>query len=193
MLIPEVLARLHEGYQGITKCQLCASICAYWPGIMDDIECIARQCAQCLPRTQLQCKISQNAPLVPQEVPQQPWEVIRTDFFIINVNFLLVAIFCPLFAHYFFKVPFVGWIRRFTSTSVIGLMKHIFRDQGMPRKVFSDNGQQYVAADFKEFARNTWRQDLDIPKESKVMALQKEWIKTLRKSPKPESHTLTQT
>ncbi len=109
---------------------------------MKDIECMVRECSVCQEHQR-----SQSAqPLVPHEVPQRPWEVIGTDIFIIDgVDYLLVA-------DYFSKVPFVRRIRgSTTSTSVISLMKQIFREQGIPRKVISDNGPQYAAADFKEF------------------------------------------
>ena len=43
----EVLCQIHEGHQGITKCQLHAQNCVYWPGINKDIECVTEACEIC--------------------------------------------------------------------------------------------------------------------------------------------------
>ena len=40
----EILQQIHEGHQGITKSQLCARNCVYWPGINKDTQCMIEAC-----------------------------------------------------------------------------------------------------------------------------------------------------
>ena len=43
----KVLQSIHEGHQGISKCQYCAHQCIYWPGINGDIKCAIEACTTC--------------------------------------------------------------------------------------------------------------------------------------------------
>ena len=52
LIIPQaerekMLHRIHEGHQGITKCQHRAQHCVYWPGINQDIKCMVESCVTC--------------------------------------------------------------------------------------------------------------------------------------------------
>lgn len=67
---------------------------------------------------------------------------------------------------YRFLVPFLGknfvevvdayskWaeVVEMTSTTAVQL-RHLFATHGIPEQIGSDNGPQFVSADFKEFAR----------------------------------------
>ena len=43
----KVLQSIHEGHQGISKCQYHACQCIYWPGINWDIKCAIEACTTC--------------------------------------------------------------------------------------------------------------------------------------------------
>ena len=43
----EVLKKLHEGHQGVTKTQLRAKSCVYWDGVNKDIEHMVESCTSC--------------------------------------------------------------------------------------------------------------------------------------------------
>ena len=43
----KILDKIHEGHQGITKCQYRVQHCVYWPGINQDIKCMVESCAAC--------------------------------------------------------------------------------------------------------------------------------------------------
>ena len=43
----EILQQIHEGHQGITNSQLCASNCVYWSGIKKDIQRMIEACETC--------------------------------------------------------------------------------------------------------------------------------------------------
>ena len=43
----EILKQIHKGHQGITKSQIRACNCVYWPGINKDIQCMIEACETC--------------------------------------------------------------------------------------------------------------------------------------------------
>ena len=43
----KMLHKIHEGHQGISKCQYQARHCVYWPGINQDIKRTVESCATC--------------------------------------------------------------------------------------------------------------------------------------------------
>ena len=65
----QMLARLHCGYQSITKCQQRARQSIWWPGISSDIDAMISKCLIC-------CKYKkQNAdPLKPTPFPVYPMQ-----------------------------------------------------------------------------------------------------------------------
>ena len=86
-------------------------------------------------------------PLVPHETPSRAWQIVGTDIFVIHRDtYLLVS-------DYYSKFPFVYVIPSpVTSTPVIGKMKALFAEQGVPQRVISDNGGQFSSDAFRRFA-----------------------------------------
>eukprot|EP00057_Strongylocentrotus_purpuratus_P007993 XP_011662467.1 PREDICTED: uncharacterized protein K02A2.6-like [Strongylocentrotus purpuratus] len=144
-LTKEYLNKLHEGHQGIIKCQLRAKSCIFWNGINQEIEMMVRKCSVCqeygnsLPSETLQ----------PHEIPVRPWQFVTTDLFTLDGReYLLVA-------DVYSKYPIVKQLpQQATSSAVIRLLKEIFSEQGTPERLMSDNGPQYNSAIFVEFARD---------------------------------------
>ena len=80
-----VIQQLHQFYQGITKAQLFAHGCIFWPGINKAIEEVIHQCETC---TQFQTQ-NAAAPLTPTPTPSHPWQMCATDIFTLEgVNYL---------------------------------------------------------------------------------------------------------
>ena len=138
----ETLGRIHAGHQGVNKCQLRAKTCVYWPGINKEIERIVGACNICQGYQNSQS----HEPLMPREIPQRPWQIVGTDLFQCHgAEYLIVA-------DYYSKYPFVRKINGpSTSTRIVDLMKELFSEQGIPSKVFSDNGPQYDSYAFRRF------------------------------------------
>ena len=72
-----ILHQLHQFHQAITKSQLLAHGCIFWPVINKAIEEAVCQCETC---TQFE---AQNAatPLTPTPTPSYPWQICATDIF----------------------------------------------------------------------------------------------------------------
>ena len=148
IIIPEVmkkeaLQKIHEGHQGVTKCQLRAKTCIYWTGINKDIEKMVGQCKIC---QQFQ-KSQAHEPLLPQEIPQVQWQCVGTDLFHFDgAEHLIIA---DYYSKFFFVRRMNG---QCTSRAVINTTKQIFGEQRIPSKVISDNGPQFASSEYKNFA-----------------------------------------
>jgi hypothetical protein len=139
-----ILEKIHEAHQGITKCQLRAKSCVFWKNLNKDIEELIRQCPIC----QEYQKSNPPEPLMPHEIPTRAWQIIGTDLFYLNGDEYLII------ADYYSKFQMVRPIPKGRSNSgtIINIMKEIFSEQGVVDTVISDNGSQYSCRQFKQFA-----------------------------------------
>ena len=135
-----VLHKLYQFHQGIAKSQLLAHGSFFWPNINKAIEEVVCQCEVC---TQFQ---SQNAaaPLTPTPTPLHPWQMCATDIFMLEgIDHLVLDNFC-------LKVSFIRCLPPGQSNA-ISLLKEMFLEHGIPKVLCSDNGPQYVSAQFTDF------------------------------------------
>ena len=72
-----ILHQLHQFHQGITKSQLLACGCIFWPDINKAIEEVVCQCETC---TQFQAW-NAATPLTPTPTPFCPWQMFAFDIF----------------------------------------------------------------------------------------------------------------
>ena len=92
---------------------------------------------------------SQNvaAPLTPTPTPSHPWQMCATDIFKLEgFDHLVVGDFCS-------KMIFVRHIPpgQRHANKVVSLLKEMFSEQGIPKALCSDNGPQYLSAQFANF------------------------------------------
>ena len=137
----DVLEKLHSGHQGTTKCRERAKHSVWWPGITKDIENIVSNCTMC-------CKHRQQhaEPLLPSTLPARPWQNIATDLFKWKKHNYLFTV------DYYSRYIEIAKLTSTTSDDVITHLKSIFARHGIPETVMSDNGPQYAASIFKQFA-----------------------------------------
>ena len=139
----KVLHQLHQFHQGIMKSQLLMHGSLFWPGINKAIEEVVCQCETC---TQFQ---SQNAavPLTPTPTPSHPWQMCATAIFTLEgVDYLVVS-------NFYSKMFFIQYLppSQSNANKVILLLKEMFSEHGIPKVLHSDNGLQYVNAQFADF------------------------------------------
>ena len=139
----QILEKLHEGHLGITKCRDRARQSVWWPGLSTQLEKIVTSCETC-------CKHQQQRaqPLVPSELPELPWQKIGTDLFEWKGDPFL------LYVDYYSRYIEIAKLNRTTAGEVINKSKSIFARHGIPEIVFSDNGPQYTAEAFEDFAKS---------------------------------------
>ena len=108
--------------------------------------------SQQIAQTVLQCaECAKNAsqhrePLISSRLPEYPWQIVGTDLFELD------GVHYQLTVAYFSRYPEVTQLGSTTSTSVIGALKAVFAQHGIPEVVRSDNGPQYSSQEFVRFA-----------------------------------------
>ena len=138
-----VLHQLHQFHQGIMKSQLLMHVSFFWPSISKAIEEVPHQCETC---TQFQSH-NAAAPLKPIPTPSCPWQMCATNIFMLEgVDYLVVG-------NFYLKMIFVRCLppSQINAIKVVLLLKEMFSDHGIPKVLRSDNGSQYVSAQFTNF------------------------------------------
>ncbi len=141
---PRILAQLHAAHQGIEKTKLLARSSIFWVGMSKEIEDMVKKCDTC----QRHQPAQQREPLLPHEVAPRPWHTIAADLFHWeDKTFLLVGDTLSRF-------PIVRKLTTLSSNAVIIHLRGIFDEYGLPERLISDNGPQFAAKEFGDFANS---------------------------------------
>ena len=125
----ETMEKIHEGHQGIERCQARVKASVWWPGINHHISQMVQQCKTC-------CKTARprKEPLQATPLPDYSFQTVGTDLFELkSVHYLLTV-------DYFSRYPEVTKLASTTSSSIITALKAVFSRHGIPEVVRSDNG-----------------------------------------------------
>lgn len=138
----DILDRIHQGHQGISKCRERAKQSVWWPGLSRQIGDLVEQCRMC-------CKNKLNTvePLICSDIPDHPWHTVATDLFEYQQQKYLLLVDC------YSRYIEVAKLDRTHSSDIINHTKSIFARHGIPVSVHSDNGPQYSAAEFTAFSK----------------------------------------
>ena len=136
----EMLRRIHQGHQGIVKCQRLARDALWWPRINQEIENMVNNCESCSKH-----QVTRAEPMLSSKTPSYPWQKIGADFFEWNnTTYLLLVDYLSRWIE----------IAKMTSTSgtrTVEQFQSIFAKFGIPEEIRSDNGPQFVSHEFKNF------------------------------------------
>ena len=149
----KVLASIHEGHMGISKCQYRARQCVYWPGINADIKRMVEACATC----QRHHPQEPNQQLQPTPAPERPLQHLGADFMTFDGNEYLILV------DYYSKMPIVQKmpISQCNMAKTIATLKEIFGEHGIPEIIHTDNGPQFSSHLFMEFTKE-WNIDHEL-------------------------------
>ena len=138
----QILDKIRKGHRGIFKCREHAkTVC--WPGLSSEVRDMVENCKVCAKYRQQRAE-----PLMSTLFPERPWQMIGTDLFgLDNLNYLIVV---DDFSHY---IKVAAMQKTTKSHQVIRALKAIFARHGIPEEVRSDNGPQYVSAEFIHLAK----------------------------------------
>ena len=137
----DVLDKLHEGHQGITKCRERAKTSVWWPGLSKQLEELVNNCSTCIKE-----RVNRPEPVIPSELPDRPRQKLAADLFELKgQTFLLVV-------DYFSRYVEVAKLTRTTSPDIVVHLKSMFARHGIPDQLVSDNGPQFSSNAFAQFA-----------------------------------------
>ena len=144
LLRSEILDRIHDGHQGVSKCRARAKASVWWPGLSVDVETRVSKCTHCAEYRATQHK----EPLVTTQLPARPWQMVGADLcYHRGQNYLIVI---DYFSHYLEVMHLAST----TSRNVIAKLKCCFARHGVPAEFRSDNGPQFSSMEFKKFSLN---------------------------------------
>lgn len=146
IVIPEnmrttILEKLHAGHLGITKCRERAKASVYWPGLANRLTTLIQQCSFCESKQPAQRK----EPLQPTPLPDRPFQSVAADICDFKGQQYLVLI------DFYSRYMEIARLHDISSTSVIKSLKTIFAHHGIPERLMTDNGRQFVSSQFQEF------------------------------------------
>ena len=128
-----------HGYQKIP-----AQGSIYWVNINNDTENHVKNCSTCLEFQQMQLKEK----TIHHDIPMRPWDVIGTDMFQLNnKNYICII-------DYHSKFPVVKRMGCLSAESLIAAVKIIFVEHGIPHRIMSDAGSNFISEKFKQFCNS---------------------------------------
>ena len=132
------------GHPGIHKTVELITRNYWWPGIREDVRKYIQGCRKC--QTVKPDRQTKAAPLKPNEIPERPWQIVSMDLMGplpmskgYNMIFAVVDRFTK-------KSYFLPTNSTVTSKGIATLYRdRIFVEHGIPEKVISDRGSQFVS------------------------------------------------
>ena len=139
-----MLEKIHAAHQGVEKSILNAIDTMYWPSMRRDIQDACDSCPTC---AQWGSK-HQPEPMLHQPVPELPWQFVSQDIFHNGTRSYLVTV-----DHYsdFFEVD---TLTDTLSSTIVLHTKKIFARHGSPMVCLTDNGPQFISAEYEQFAKD---------------------------------------
>ena len=148
----QVLQLAHEGHPGVVRMKQKCRGTIWWPGVDKDIEAYVRHCEACI----ISGKSLQPRPaqLHAIEWPSEPWRKIAIDiageFQVAPSHQRFLVVVVDLHS----KWPEVMMCGTVTTTNVIEFLTSLFSRFGLVDEIISDNGRQFVSAEFQQFLSN---------------------------------------
>ena len=138
-----MLKKIHCTHQGPEACIRRARDVIFWPGMTAEIHQLVSQCSVCNEFLQKQTK----EPLMTYAIPTHPWQMVAQDLFMLNNQNYLVTI------DYFSDYWELDILPDTTSETVVNCTKAQFARFGIPETVLTDNGPQFRAEQYANFAK----------------------------------------
>ena len=128
---------------GIEKTKLLAHDSVFWSNINANIKAYRKHCATCLEFQQMQPKEK----ITHHDIPLRPWEVVGADIFHLkNKHYLCIV-------DYSSKFPVIKRLEDLSADNLMNVVKIIFAKYGIPQKIMSDAGTNFVADRFQQFCK----------------------------------------
>ncbi|XP_037810026.1 uncharacterized protein K02A2.6-like [Lucilia sericata] len=139
------MRQLHRGHPGKERMKTLARSHVYWPGIDEDVAIFVRNCHN--------CAVAATAPV---KHTLQSWPLATKP-----MERLHIDIAGPCNGQYYFviidafsKWPEIYQVSNITSSTIIAKLTEMFARYGDCETIVSDNGTQFVSAQFNQFIKS---------------------------------------
>lgn len=147
----KIIEEAHKGHLGIIKTKNRLRDCFWWPGIDACVERAVRECIQCAVSDKIH---STHTPsMICRSTPNGPWDDIAID--IVGplsgekaTPYLIVLV--DLFSRW---VEILN-VSDISTSTVIGFLEDVFKREGLPRSLLSDNGPQFCSKEMEKFLKS---------------------------------------
>ena len=140
----DILKKLHISHQGTAATIRRARSAVFWPQMAEDIRMKTEKCVTCALDTPMQ----QPETLQSHDIPGEPWKKVGMDILTYKSRDYLILV------DYFSDFFECEQLADLQSRSVIKACKKTFSRYGIPTQLQSDNGTQFVSAEFDAFRRD---------------------------------------
>ena len=136
-----ILRELHDCHPGMCRMKSLARSYVWWPSLTSDIEDRVRSCKLCSEAQNPHKKV----PLLLWPWATEAWQRVHLDFLEIQGQMFLLVV-----------DGYSKWLEVFpmsstTAKATISVLRSLFARYGLPVKIVSDNGPQFIADEFKMF------------------------------------------
>jgi hypothetical protein len=138
----EILNKLHTSHQGTAATIRRARGAVFLPQMAEDIRMKTENCVTCA----LDSPLQQHESLQSHDIPDVPWSKIGMDILTYKRRDYLMLV--DYYSDFFECEP----LSDMQSRSVIKTCKKAFARYGIPHQLHSDNGPQFVSAEFAKFS-----------------------------------------
>ncbi|XP_062514748.1 uncharacterized protein K02A2.6-like [Corticium candelabrum] len=141
-----VLQELHLEHPGVNRMKALARSFVWWVNLDKDIEELVKTCEQC---QNARHRPSTTNPPHPWLYPNRPWERVHCDL----AEFGGRQYFVMMDAYS--KWPDIYDLGTSASTTkVIDALRRSFSSNGLPERLVSDNGPQFISLEFRDFVQS---------------------------------------
>ena len=113
----------------------------YWANINTNVENHFKSCITCLEFQQMQPKEK----IIHNDILLRPWEVLDANIFHLNNKNYLCLI------DYHSKFPVIKRVEGLSTENITTTIKVIFVEYGIPHRLMSDTGSNFVSEKFRSF------------------------------------------
>ena len=126
--------------KAIVRCKV------WWPNINEEVETMISLCSKCI----CQGEPEKPEPVKPTDWVNKPWSSVAIDICgpFVTGEYLVVLV------DYFSKWPEAMLTKSTKSIVIQNWLEEVFSAHGYPDILTSDNGPQFVSADFKQFLKD---------------------------------------
>ncbi len=137
----QMLQKTHSTHQGVEACTRRAKDSIFWPGMSSQIQEMISKCSICNSMKPTQ----QKETMMSWEIPDRPWQIVAQDLFKYNNKDYLVTV------DFYSDFWELDLLPDTLSHTVIEHTKQHLSRHGIPSKIITDNGPQFVSEEYEKF------------------------------------------